>query len=138
MQHGVWSQVTRNHGDGHNMTSRDKNLQPTIARIWRGRTTSANADEYAAYNYEVGFKPLLETALGAEMFREDREGETEFMTISFWESREAMSRFAGDDPTKIHHLLRDPELLIELPDSVQVLEIVSGQWPDVSAGKEHA
>jgi len=34
-----------------------------------------------------------------------------------------MSRFAGDDPRQIHHLDRDPEFLIELPTSVQVLEI---------------
>lgn len=77
---------------------------------------------------------MLDTALGAEMFREDRDGETEFMTISYWESREAMSRFAGDDPTKIHHLPRDPELLIELPESVQVVEIVSSQWPGFLSG----
>jgi hypothetical protein len=37
-----------------------------------------------------------------------------------------MSRFAGDDPKRIHHLERDPEFLIELPKSVQVLEIVAG------------
>ena len=26
---------------------------PTIARIWRGRTVAARADEYAAYLYET-------------------------------------------------------------------------------------
>jgi hypothetical protein len=36
-----------------------------------------------------------------------------------------MSRFAGDDPRRIHHLDRDPEFLIELPTGVQVLEIRS-------------
>jgi hypothetical protein len=35
----------------------------------------------------------------------------------------AMSRFAGQDPRQIHHLDRDAEFLIELPTSVQVLEI---------------
>jgi heme-degrading monooxygenase HmoA len=81
------------------------------------------ADAYEAYNYEVGIKPLIEKAMGVQTFREDRDGETEFMTISYWESREAMSSFAGDDPTRIHHLERDAEFLIELPDSVQILEI---------------
>jgi heme-degrading monooxygenase HmoA len=59
------------------------------------------------------------------MFREDREGETEFVTISYWESVEAMSRFAGDDPRRIHHLPRDEELLIELPEAVQVMQILA-------------
>ena len=55
--------------------------------------------------------------------REDREAESEFVTISYWESVEAMSRFAGSDPRRIHHLERDAEFLIELPKAVQVLEI---------------
>jgi heme-degrading monooxygenase HmoA len=97
--------------------------RPTIARIWRGRTTRARADEYEAYNYEAGIKPLTEKAMGVQTFREDRGGETEFMTISYWASIEAMSRFTGGDPTKIHHLERDKEFLIELPSSVQILEL---------------
>ena len=32
--------------------------QATIARIWRGRTTAAKAEAYAAYLYEHGIKPL--------------------------------------------------------------------------------
>jgi len=71
--------------------------------------------------------PLVKKALGAQMFREDRENETEFITISYWESVEAMSRFAGADPRKIHHLERDAEFLIELPKDVQILNIVDTQ-----------
>ena len=111
------------------MAAAREGLQPTIARIWRGRTTNEKADEYARYLAEVGFPPLVEHALAAQMFREDREGETEFITISYWESVEAMSRFAGDDPLRIHHLPRDAELLIELPARVQVMEIVENVWP---------
>ena len=99
------------------------NPKSTIARIWRGRTTRARADEYAAYLYEVGIKPLEEKALGVQQLREDREHESEFVTISYWESVDAMSRFAGSDPRRIHHLERDPEFLIELPDRVQILDI---------------
>jgi len=95
-----------------------------IARIWRGRTVPEKADAYAGYLLEVGVRPLAKKALGAQMFREDRETESEFVTISYWESVEAMSRFAGPDPRKIHHLERDAEFLIELPEAVQVLEIV--------------
>ena len=98
--------------------------RPAIARIWRGRTVAAKADDYAKYLYEIGVKPLADKALGVQVFREDREGETEFVTISYWESVEAMSRFAGKDPRRIHHLARDAEFLIELPEGVQVLEIV--------------
>ncbi len=97
--------------------------RPAIARIWRGRTRRARADEYDAYNYEAGIKPLIEKAMGVQTFREDRAEETEFMTISYWQSVEAMSSFAGSDPAKIHHLERDEEFLIELPKSVQILRL---------------
>ena len=106
------------------MSSTDASKKPTIARIWRGRVRSERADEYEAYNYEVGIKPLIEKAIGVQTFREDRDGETEFMTISYWESVEAMSRFTGGDPTRIHHLDRDEEFLIELPKAVQILRIL--------------
>jgi len=98
---------------------------PTIARIWRGRTTRAKADQYAKYLYETGIKPLEQKALAVQQLREDRDTETEFITISYWENVEGMSRFTGADPRQIHHLPRDKEFLIELPESVQVLTITS-------------
>ncbi len=97
---------------------------PAIARIWRGRTRRDRADEYEAYLYEVGIKPLMEKALGVQNFREDRDSESEFITISYWESVPAMGKFTGGDPTKIHHLGRDAEFLIELPKEVQILRLL--------------
>jgi heme-degrading monooxygenase HmoA len=47
------------------------------------------------------------------------------MTISYWESVEAMAAFAGPDPTRVHHLERDPEFLIELPNKVLILRLVT-------------
>jgi len=103
------------------------NPKSTIARIWRGRTTRARADEYAAYLYDVGIRPLEEKALAVELLREDRADETKFVTISYWENVEAMSRFAGPNPRRIHHLPRNAEFLIELPQSVQVLTITASK-----------
>ena len=99
--------------------------QPSIARIWRGRTSRARADAYEAYNHEAGVEPLIHKALGVQTFREDRDTHSEFMTISYWESIEAMARFTGSDPTRIHHLDRDAEFLIELPKEVQVLRLLT-------------
>ena len=107
------------------MAPQAKDVVPKIARIWRGRTTAAKADAYAAYLYEHGIKPLEQKALGVQLFREDRADESEFVTVSYWESVAAMSRFAGKDPTRIHHLERDAEFLIELPKGVQILNIVA-------------
>ncbi|MDF2997666.1 MAG: hypothetical protein K0R27_3303 [Xanthobacteraceae bacterium] len=97
--------------------------RPTIARIWRGRVRRERADEYEAYWMEAGIKPLIATALGVQALREDREDESEFVTISYWASFEDMARFTGADPGAIHHLRRDEEFLIELPKAVQVLKL---------------
>ena len=99
-------------------------VRPTIARIWRGRVRAERADEYEAY-YMDALPALERAALGVQTLREQRDDEVEFVTVSYWEDVAAMSRFAGDDPTRIHHLERDHEFLIELPDRVQVLEIRS-------------
>ena len=95
-----------------------------IARIWRGRVLPENAEIYEDYLYEHGVKKLK--ALGAsevQMLREDREAECHFMVISWWPDRPSMTAWAGEDPTRIRHLERDRELLIELPESVQVLDV---------------
>ena len=105
----------------------DRTKKPAIARIWRGRVKRERADEYQEYNYEVGIKPLIEKAMGVQALRDDGDLETEFMTISYWESIEAMSRFTGGDPTRIHHLPRDAEFLIEIPKRVQILRIYESE-----------
>ena len=101
----------------------ESRARPAVARIWRGRTRPEKADAYERYNYEAGIRPLIDKAMGVQTLREDRVEETVFVTISYWESVEAMSAFAGDDPTKIHHLDRDKEFLLELPEKVQILRL---------------
>jgi heme-degrading monooxygenase HmoA len=98
---------------------------PTVARIWRGRTGRARADEYEVYNYHAGIRPLIEKALGVQTFRRDTDEYSEFMTISYRESVEAMERFTSADPMAIHHLPRDPEFLLELPESVEIFHILT-------------
>lgn len=99
--------------------------QAAFARIWRGRVRRDRAEEYQAYWLAQGVDPLLgKGALGVQSLREDRGDETEFMTISYWESLEAMTGGSGADPREAHHLERDPEFLIELPREVQVLQLL--------------
>ncbi|NZD63891.1 hypothetical protein HX900_22745 [Rhizobium sp. WYCCWR 11290] len=97
---------------------------PTIARIWRGRTKPEFADEYEAYNRAEGVPPLLKTALGVQLLREDRKNETWFTTISYWADMQSMTAFTKGDPEQVHHLARDAELLCELPERIQIHKIV--------------
>jgi heme-degrading monooxygenase HmoA len=108
----------------------EKPLTPHgIARIWRGRTAPANADLYTRYMYDHGVKKL--ESLGAravQFFREDADDHAEFIVISLWDTIAAMTRWAGTDPRKIRHLERDAELLLELPDHVQILNVYSNSF----------
>jgi heme-degrading monooxygenase HmoA len=73
--------------------------QLMIARIWRGWATPANADAY-----EEHFRTSVQTELrGVEGFveaqllrRADGE-EIEFLAITYWDSIEAVRRFAGEE-----------------------------------------
>lgn len=103
--------------------------QPTLARIWRGRTRRAIADQYEAYLLAEGIPPLRTTALGVQLFREDGDSETWFTTISYWPDMESMTAFTKGAPTQVHHLQRDPELLIELPERIQIHRILLDERP---------
>jgi len=98
--------------------------KPTIARIWRGRTHRDLADAYQAYLQAEGIPPLLKTALGVQQLREDRDDETWFTTISYWADIAAMTAFTKGEPTKVHHLARDAEFLIELPQRIEIHRIL--------------
>jgi heme-degrading monooxygenase HmoA len=112
-----------------------------IARVWRGRTAREKADEYQEYWLENGIEPLLKRgALGVQMLREDRGHETEFVTISYWESVDHMTGpsgrgSGGANPRSTHHLPRDPEFLIELPRTVQILEILEIRGKETAEGR---
>jgi heme-degrading monooxygenase HmoA len=70
-----------------------------IARIWKGVVRRTDADAYADYIRATGFAEYAETAgnRGAWMLRRDEGERTEFITLSLWESVEAIKAFAGDD-----------------------------------------
>lgn len=96
-----------------------------FVRIWRGRTKRDVADEYQLYWLAHGIAPLIQKgALSVEMLREDRENDAEFLTISHWDSLERMAP-DWSDPHRTHHLPRDPEFLLEVPDRVQILKILT-------------
>lgn len=99
---------------------------PAIARIWRGRTLASKADRYEAYLNASGITPIRRTAgnLGVTVLRRTENGRTEFLVISFWESIEAVKRFAGKDYQKTVILPRDREYLLEVEPNVLHYEVI--------------
>jgi heme-degrading monooxygenase HmoA len=90
-----------------------------VAREWKGRVAPARAEEY--HRYLLGGVAKLRSvrgSLGVQVMRREEAGAVEFTVISYWESREAIKAYAGQDIEKPHHLPKDRELLLELPTRV--------------------
>jgi heme-degrading monooxygenase HmoA len=70
-----------------------------IARTWKGTVRRVDAEQYAKYIRETGFAEYGRTPgnRGAWMLRRDEDERTEFITLSLWESEDAIRAFAGDD-----------------------------------------
>jgi heme-degrading monooxygenase HmoA len=72
---------------------------PMIARTWRGTVRTADAGHYAGYIRDTGFAEYGRTPgnRGAWLLRRDEAGTTEFLTLSLWDTVDAIRAFAGED-----------------------------------------
>ena len=87
-----------------------------IGRIWHGCTKPENADAYENLLREEIFSGIASRNLtcynGIQLFRRKVEEEVEFVTIMWFESIEAIKKFAGEDyktavvPSKARELLK--------------------------------
>lgn len=72
-----------------------------IARIWHGWTTPGNAERYERLLREEIFPGIAAKNVagyrGIQLLRRELEGEVEFITVMWFESRDAVRQFAGED-----------------------------------------
>jgi heme-degrading monooxygenase HmoA len=104
-----------------------------IARVWKGAVRPADADVYGDYIRETGFAEYGDTPgnLGAWMLRRDEQDRTEFITLSYWASREAIRAFAGEDIEAAVLYPEDERYLIDGESTVTHYDIV-----DQAGGRE--
>jgi antibiotic biosynthesis monooxygenase (ABM) superfamily enzyme len=74
-----------------------------IARVWRGWTTPANADDYESLLRDEIFPWILDKRIhgfrGIDLLRRDSADEVEFVTLMVFDSLEAVEAFAGPEHT---------------------------------------
>jgi heme-degrading monooxygenase HmoA len=70
-----------------------------IARLWRGWTASANADAYESFLLTELFPSMREIPgfRGADVLRAAEQTEVAFVTLTRFDSLQAIRAFAGDD-----------------------------------------
>jgi heme-degrading monooxygenase HmoA len=101
---------------------------PKIARVWRAYVSTRNADAYARYLEEQGVKKFgsIPGNRGAEMWRRSDGDRTEFVVVSYWDSKEGIQNFTGPEWEKVRPLPDDAKYLIGPPATVTHYEIVTG------------
>jgi heme-degrading monooxygenase HmoA len=97
-----------------------------IARIWHGKTKAASANVYrdflrarAAADYQA-----IAGNLGAHILQSNNGDVAHFLTLTFWESTEAVKAFAGDDFEKAKYYPEDQNFLLEFEPRVAHYEVV--------------
>jgi heme-degrading monooxygenase HmoA len=70
-----------------------------IARVWKGWTKAENADAYEKLLSEVVYPDLqrINGYNGGYVLRHDSQDESEFVTVNFFESLDAVKAFAGPE-----------------------------------------
>ena len=92
-----------------------------IVRTWRGWTRPEDTDAYAEYITGTGIVAYKETSgnKGAYLVSRSDGDRTEFLTISFWDDRESIVAFAGQDIDRAVFYPEDDRYLIDRETTVK-------------------
>jgi heme-degrading monooxygenase HmoA len=98
-----------------------------IVRIWHGRTARERADDYAAFLTLRAIPDYRGTAgnLEVAILRRDEAGVSHFLTVTRWESEDAIRAFAGSELLKAKYYAEDKDFLLEFEDEVQHYVLVA-------------
>jgi heme-degrading monooxygenase HmoA len=96
-----------------------------IARIWHGRTRASDAAAYLEYLFKSGIPAYRATPGngGAWVLRRIEGDVAHFITLSFWESHEAIVAFAGADTAVAKYYAEDVKYLLEFEPTVTHYEL---------------
>ncbi len=105
-------------------------LEPMIVRIWHGVTPESKADAYLNYLKATGLKEYRATEgnRGVQFLRKISAGRAEFLTVSYWESYDAIRKFAGEDIDQPVYFPEDKEYLLEFEPKVVHYEVLVSEF----------
>jgi len=96
-----------------------------IARMWHGRTKAGDAEAYLAFLYKSGIPDYRKTPgnRGAWVLRRIEGDVAHFITLTFWESRQAIKVFAGENIEVARYYPEDKNFLLEFEPGVTHYEL---------------
>lgn len=98
-----------------------------IARTWNGRVPTAKADAYQSFLERTGLADYAKTPgyRGVLVLRRADGDATRFTLTSFWDSVDAIRRFAGDDYERARYYDDDDAFLLEKEPFVVHADVVT-------------
>ena len=93
-----------------------------VVRMWRGAVRSEDRDAYVDYIEQTGMQEYRKTPgnIDAWMLTRDLPGSiTEIVTVSRWQSLEAIKGFAGEDIQRAVFYSEDDRYLVERDTTVR-------------------
>jgi len=99
-----------------------------IARIWRGWTRPEDADAYSeGLRQRIKGQVLMPGKIGSILLSQKKGERCEFVTISFWESLEAIRVLAGDRIEEAVFFPLDDQYLVDRETTVTHFEVVGSE-----------
>ena len=97
-----------------------------IVRMWHGRVPTKKADAYREFTNGRAIPDYRSTEGNISVHvLERQEGDvTHFMTLTFWESLEAIKEFAGEDVEAAKYNPEDKDFLLEFEPTVVHYQVV--------------
>jgi len=96
-----------------------------FARLWKGEVSLERSEEYLTRMRTVALPDYKATPgnRGAFCLHRLHEDRAEFLMLTFWESREAIEGFAGDDIEVAKYYDFDADVLLEMAPHVDHYEV---------------
>lgn len=96
-----------------------------IARIWHGKTSVENFDDYTAFLKKVAVPDYNKTDgfINLTFLKRLENNEGHFTLITFWENLDVIKNFAGEDFEKAKYYPEDDNFLLEFEEKVLHYEV---------------
>lgn len=104
-------------------------LNQMIARIWHGKTDAKDFEPYSDFLKKVAIPDYASIPgnKGMTFLRRIEKDEAHFTLVTFWESLEAVKKFAGLDYEKAKYYREDKLFLLEFEEKVVHYEVFASE-----------
>lgn len=97
-----------------------------IVRMWHGRVPTKKAKAYREFTNHRAIRDYQSVPgnISVHILERQEDEVTHFITLTFWESLDAIRGFAGDDLEKAKYYPEDKDFLLEFEPRVVHYEVV--------------